>query len=72
MGLRDELKPNINKFVLFEQWVSQQSNSQEWFDVIDDLLFSNSSISALLCKYGFACDQNFVHRLRTKRGRTQG
>ena len=72
MALRDELKPNINKFVLFEHWISQQSNSQEWFDVIDDLLFSNSSISALLCKYGFDCDTNFVARLRTKRGRTQG
>jgi hypothetical protein len=72
MALRDELKPNINKFVLFEDWVSRQPNSQEWFEVIDDLLYSSSSICGLLCKYGFDCDANFVARLRTKRGRTQG
>jgi hypothetical protein len=70
MALRDEIKPNINRNVLFQRWIAEQPNAEEWFDVIDDITFSNNAVADLLEKYGFKCDGNFVHRLRRVRAKS--
>lgn len=70
MALRDEIKPNTKLPILFDRWIAQQANAEEWFDVIDDTSYSNNAVADLLGKYGFKCDGNFVHRLRKIRAKS--
>ena len=68
MGLRDEITKKVNRLEDLEQWLEKQKNKAEWYDIIDDLGYSNHAIAKLLEKHGFQADHNHVYRLRNRRG----
>jgi hypothetical protein len=69
MALRDEIKKKSNLQADLEAWLAKQKNKAEWYEIFDDLEYSNHAIAQLLKKYGFKnVNHNVVFRIRTKRG----
>ena len=69
MGLRDEIKPKLNKLAGLREFVEAQTNADEWHQVIMDTDYSTYSVAALLTKHGFPCDWNVVYRYRERHAR---
>jgi len=68
MALRDEIAAKRNRMQDIEEWISQQSNADEWWEVLRDLAYSNHGVAKLLTKYGMECNHNHVYRVRQKHG----
>jgi hypothetical protein len=69
VALRDEIKKKANLQADLEAWLEKQKNKAEWYELLDDLDYSNHAIAQLLKKYGFpTANHNTVFRIRTKRG----
>lgn len=68
MALRDEITPKPNKMQLLQQWMDNQPNSDEWWDIFRDMSYSHNGVAKLLTKHGFECNHNHVYRLRIKHG----